>query len=78
MYTSIFALEVSRCDELMIINVTFFTTALQLSIIIKPYKLYTMLNNNNESKLKLEGYSCKQLLKDSYSNFTVTLKVNTH
>ena len=25
---------------------------------------------------KLEGYSCKQLLKDSYSNFNLTLKVN--
>ena len=28
-------------------------------------------------KKKLEGYSCKQLLKDSYTNFTLTLKVNT-
>ena len=29
-------------------------------------------------KKELDSYSCKQLLKDSYLTFTLTLKVNIH
>ena len=29
-------------------------------------------------KIKLDSYSCKQLLKDSYLTFTLTLRVNIH
>ena len=37
---------------------------------LEPVNVPFGLNIN----IKLEDYSCKQLLKDSYSNFTLTLK----
>ena len=42
-----------------------------------PCAILTVSNNTLGFKYELEGYSCKQLLKDSYSNFTLSLKVNT-
>ena len=42
-----------------------------------PGAILTVSNNILGFKYELEGYSCKHLLNDSYSNFTLTLKVNT-
>ena len=42
-----------------------------------PCAILTVSKNTLGFKYELEGYRCKQLLKDSYSNCTLTLKVNT-